>query len=82
MKALVHAVRDINHRDVVCMGTLTDESHDSGPREWSKLSYKTREDVKVLYMAKVIAESPFFKQERSSCWLSTCLLLWQRKEVR
>ena len=33
------------------------------------------------YMVEVIADSHFQKQQLISCRFSTCLLLWQGKEV-
>jgi len=35
-----------------------------------------------VYMVEVIAKSHCYKQQLISCRLSTCLLLWQGKEVR
>jgi len=81
MKALVPTVREIEHHDVVSSGILADEFGDKCAREWTKKALNTLEKATEAYMVEVIADSHFQKQQLISCRFSTCLRLWQGKEV-
>ena len=58
-----------------------DEFHEKGPPEWTKQALKTSVEATESYMVEVIAQSSFWKKQLICCWFSTCLLLWQGKEV-
>jgi len=74
-------VRDIEQHDVGSSGIFADEFGDKRPREWTKKALNTQEEATEAYMVEVIADSHFQKQQLMSCRFSTCLLLWQDKEV-
>jgi len=81
MKAFVRTVREIEQHDVVSCGILVDEFGDKHPWEWTKKALNTLSEAMEAYMVEVIADSHFQKQQLISCRFSTCLLLWQGKEV-
>ena len=80
-QAFVRTVGEIEHHDVVSSGILADEIRDKNPREWTKHALITLEEVMDGNMVEVIAESHCYKQQLISCRFSTCLLLWEGKEV-
>ena len=57
------------------------ELSDMNPREWTKQALTTLEDATEAYMVEVIAEPNMWMQQLISCRFSTCLQLWQGKEV-
>jgi hypothetical protein len=82
MKAFVRTVCEIEHHDVGNSGIFTDEFHDKHPWEWTKQALITLEEAIEAYMVEVLAKSRCYKLRLISCRFSTCLLLWQGKEVR
>ena len=80
-KAFVRTVREIEHHDVVSSGIFADEFPEKHPREWTKQALFTLEEATEAYMVEVIAVSQCLKQQLISCRYSTCLQLWQGKEV-
>ena len=80
-KAFVHAVREIEHHDVVSSGIFGDEFPDKNPRERTKQASITFGEATEAYMVDVIAKSHRYKQQLIFSWFSACLLLWQGKEV-
>jgi len=57
--AFVHAVREIEHHDVVSLGMFGDKSCDQAPLEWMNQALITREEATKAYMMELIAESDF-----------------------
>jgi len=80
-KAFVRTVRDIEHQDVVSSAIFADGFGDKHPQEWMKKALNTLEEATEAFVVEVIADSHFQKQQLISSRFSTCLVLWQRKEV-
>jgi len=80
-KTFVRTVQEIEPHDVVSSGILADKFGDKRPRELTKKALNTFEEAPEAYMVEVIADSHFQKQPLISCRFSTCLRLWQGKEV-
>jgi len=80
-KSSIRTVREMKHHDVVSAGISQDGLPDKHPRESMKQALITVEEARELYMVEVIVVSHFYKQQLISCSFSTCLLLWQGKEV-
>ena len=81
MNEFACTVRAIEHHDVVRSGIFVYEFCDKYPREWIKQALITLEEAPEAYTVEVLAESHCYKQQLISCRFSTCLLLWQGKEV-
>jgi len=80
-KAFVRIVLEIEPHDVVNSGIFVDEFSDKNPWEWTKQASITLEDAMEGYILEVLAESDMSMQQLISCRFSTCLQLWQGKEV-
>ena len=80
-KAFVRTVGEIDNHDVISSGIFADEFSNKNPCEWTKQVLITLEEAMEAYMVVVIAESHHYKQQLIACRFSTCLLLWQGKEV-
>jgi hypothetical protein len=55
-KAFIRTVREIEHHDVVSTGIFADLFPDKRPREWTKQTFITLEEVTEVYMVEVTAE--------------------------
>jgi len=80
-KAFVRTVREIEHHDVGSPGIFAAEFPEKHAQEWTKQALITLEMAMAAYMVEVIAASQCLKQQLLSCRYSTCLQLWQGKEV-
>jgi len=80
-KAFVGTVREIEHYDVVSSWMLADECPDNHPWEWTKQALINFEEAMEPYLVEVTAKLHCQKRELMSCRFSTCLQLWQGKEV-
>jgi len=80
-KASVRTFREIKHHDVVSTGISPDKFTDKHPREWTKQAFITLGEATEEYMVEVTAEFHCQKQQLMSCRFSSCLQLWQGKEV-
>jgi len=81
MNAFVRTVWEIEHHDVVSSGIFAGEFGDKRPWEWTKKASNIVAEATEAYMVEVIADFHFQKQQLIYCRFSTCLLLWQGKEV-
>jgi len=79
--AYISTLCEIKHHDVVTSGIFAYDFPDKHPREWTKQASITLQEAAEVYIVEVIAESHCYKQQPISCSFSTCLLLWQGKEV-
>jgi len=80
-KAFVRTVCGIKHSDAFGSGISAYEFRDRNPREGTKQALTLLEDATEVYMVEVLAESDMLMQQLISCRFSTCLQLWQGKEV-
>jgi len=81
MYAFGRTVREIDHHNVVSSGIFADKFGDKRRRECTKKALNTLEEATEANMVEVVADSHFQKQQLIPCRFSTCLLLWQAKEV-
>jgi len=79
--AFVRTVHEMEHHDVVSSGISPDEFSDTIPQEWTKQALTTLEDATEAYLVEIMAESNMYMQQLISCMFSTCLQVWQGKEV-
>jgi hypothetical protein len=80
-KAFVHKLCETEYHDFVSSGIFAHEFPEKHPREWTKQALITLEEATEAYMVVVIAASQCLQQQLISCRYSTCLQLWQGKEV-
>ena len=80
-KAFVQTVKEIDHHDVVSSCIVAVMFRDMRPQQWTKKDLNTFEEATEAYVVEVIVDSHFQKLRLISCRFSTCLLLWQGKEV-
>jgi len=82
MNAFFDTVREIEHDDVLSSGIFTHEYHHKHTHEWTKPVVNTFKEAMGAYTVKVTLSDSYFQQQQLiSSRLSTCLLLWQEKEV-
>ena len=79
--AFIRTVWEIKHYDVARSGKFAYEFPVKNLLEWMKQASITLEEATEAYTFEVIAESHRYKQQLISGRFSTCLLLWQGKEV-
>ena len=80
-KAFGNTAWEIQHDDAFGSGNFVYEFLDTHPREWTRQGLITLCKTAEEYMVEVLAKSHCDKQQQISCRFSTCLLLWQGKEV-
>ena len=79
--SFVRTLCEIDHHDVVSSGIIADKIPGKLPRAWTKQALITLEKATEAYMVEVFTKSHRYKQRLISSKFSTCLLLWQGKEV-
>jgi len=80
-KAFICKACQSEHHDYISCGIITEAVREQHAHEGTLQGLITLEEVMEAYIVGVVAKFHCSRQQLISCRVSTCLLLWQGKEV-